>query len=372
MEQQLGRRMGEGRPLHVLMALRNLMYLRHYASTIGELVRRGHRVTLVCDSEHKKITEDIRQAALDLQEELGVELLPAPEGQGFWAQLVREIRAFRDYSRYFDPRLSSSQKCAARAESFVYPPLRRPLGRPEAGELADVKRWRRARFWSQLAYLVDRCLPPSAQIVSLLRQYKPDVVVVSPLVDFNSNQTDLVKAARLHGIPSVHAVASWDNLTNKGLVHVCPDRVLVWNEAQKEEAVSLHNIPADRIVLTGAQLFDHWFERKPSRDRASFCAAAGLDPDRPYILYTCSSVFIARHESDFVLRWLQHLRSSDSERARGVGGADPPTSWKHEICRSVARARDNRASGCCSVPEGWRISCRGTGASRSVQFDLSC
>ena len=100
---------------------------------------------------------------------------------------------------------------------------------------------------------------------------------------------------------AVLAVASWDNLTNKGLIQICPDRVLVWNALQEREAVEMHGIPAERVRKTGAQLYDHWFEMKPSFSRADFCAhAGGLDPDEPIVLYLCSSSFICRDEVAFV------------------------------------------------------------------------
>ena len=41
----------------------------------------------------------------------------------------------------------------------------------------------------------------------------------------------------------------------------------------------------------------------------------GLDPAEPYLLYLCSSVFVAPEERPFVDRWLRALR----ERLGGVG-----------------------------------------------------
>ena len=43
-------------------------------------------------------------------------------------------------------------------------------------------------------------------------------------------------------------VASWDNLSSKGRVRTLPDAVLVWNEAQRDEAVALHGVPPSRVV----------------------------------------------------------------------------------------------------------------------------
>jgi len=35
-------------------------------------------------------------------------------------------------------------------------------------------------------------------------------------------------------------------------------------------------------VVTGAQCFDQWFDRQPSRDRETFCRQVGLPSSPPY------------------------------------------------------------------------------------------
>ena len=76
------------------------------------------------------------------------------------------------------------------------------------------------------------------------------------------------------------------------------DAVLLWNDVQRDEATRLHAVPPERVALTGAHTFDPWFARRPSEDRAGFCARLGFDPARPIVLYLCSSVAIARTARD--------------------------------------------------------------------------
>ena len=90
-------------------------------------------------------------------------------------------------------------------------------------------------------------------------------------------------------MPSALLVFSWDNLSNKGVIHTIPDRVFVWNEVQREEATKLHRVPAAAVVATGAPRFDLFFRMAPSLDRAAFCETAGLDPARPLVVYLASS-----------------------------------------------------------------------------------
>src|SRR4029453_17541016 len=119
------------------------------------------------------------------------------------------------------------------------------------------------------------------------------------------------------GIPSGLLVFSWDNLSNKGLIHEQPDRMFVWNDIQVREAVKLHKYPADRVVITGAPRFDEFFEMKPTTTREEFCQVGGLDPARPIITYLCSSKFVAASEQAFVSRWVSELRRSNDPALAG-------------------------------------------------------
>jgi hypothetical protein len=167
--------------------------------------------------------------------------------------------------------------------------------------------------------LLERLVPVPAALREFVAGQHPDVLVVTPLIELGSQQVDYVKCARQLGVPSVLAVASWDNLTSKGLMRVVPDHVLVWNEAQRQEAVTLHGVAADRVAVTGAVAFDRWFAARPSRSREEFCRLVGLDPGRPFVLYVGSSTFIAPDEVPFVERWLARLRRAADPGVASAG-----------------------------------------------------
>jgi hypothetical protein len=159
----------------------------------------------------------------------------------------------------------------------------------------------------------DRLRPPDRKTLKYVRRAEADAVVVSPLIsrgEWGARHTETVKAAQHLGLPTAAAIGSWDHLTTKGLIKVVPDRVIVWNEAQRREATKLHRVPRRRVVTTGAQAFDQWFSRTPTLTRAQFLASVGLDPARPYVLYTGSSPNItpAAEELPFVDGWLRALR----------------------------------------------------------------
>src|SRR5688572_25997500 len=204
---------------------------------------------------------------------ISFELLPTSRHR-LWYALATGVRASLDYWRYLDGRWDDAPKlrgrAAEQAPQFALILARLPVLGSRAG-LAVLQRTFR---------MIERSLPPPAEVAEVFRRIDPDVLLLTPLLYFRSHQVDHVRCAKQLGIKSVLGVGSWDHLTTKGLIHEPPDRVLVWNEAQKQEAIDLHDVPPERVVVTGSQAYDHWFEMAPSADRASFCARVGLDPAR--------------------------------------------------------------------------------------------
>ena len=132
-------------------------------------------------------------------------------------------------------------------------------------------------------------------------------VVASPQIDY-------LQSAKGLAYPTALCVWSWDHLSSKAILRAVPDRVFVWNETQRQEAVTLHGVPPERVVVTGAQCFDQWFDRQPSTDRGAFCRRVGLAGDRPFLLYVCSALFQgSASEALFVQRWIRALRASRLE-----------------------------------------------------------
>jgi hypothetical protein len=81
----------------------------------------------------------------------------------------------------------------------------------------------------------------------------------------------------------------------------------------------MHDADPDRVVLTGAMVYDQWFARRASTARDEFCARVGLDPARPILLYLCSSPFIAPDEVVFIEQWIGAIRSAPDARVRTAG-----------------------------------------------------
>jgi len=294
--------------MKVLFIARHYSYLRLFESAVAELAARGHELVLAADREEalggRQMVERIAAAHPN------VRLTEAPgRHAGAWSELARAIRLGLDYLRFLDPRYADSPHLRRRARDRA-PRLvvRLAEGRVGPERLGRVLRW------------LESGLPGANQSEQFIRGERPDVVLITPLVDIGSPQLDHFAAARRLGIRTVLPVGSWDHLSSKALLRTYPDRLTVWNESQRREAVDLHGVPAERVVVTGAQCYDQWFDRAPSEPYATFCEKVGLRPDKPFILYVVSSLFKGTvSEPDFVLDWIQAVRRSSDPRLKDIG-----------------------------------------------------
>jgi hypothetical protein len=290
--------------MRVLFVMASPEYLRFFDTLIKELAERGHHVLLAVNSsrDKKPVGLDGLRAVDPRVEVLGV----APSHQGRWGDLADGLRGLMDFARYLHPRLAQAPALRARMKRKASPIAFRWLDLIPSLPPAVV------RALLRVLAACERAIPISREVSDFIADARPDVLLVSPLVEAASEQVEWIKAARARGVRTGVCVASWDNLTNKGHLRIVPDRVLLWNDAQRREAIEFHGVPADRILVTGAQLFDRWFEKRPTRDREAFCARVGLPDARPFVLFTGSSSFISESAAEvaFVRRWLRALRNS--------------------------------------------------------------
>jgi hypothetical protein len=294
----------------MLFLMRSPAYVRNFASVLRALGSRGYRTTVLF--EQRKEGGD--EAGLELMHQLcgeydslHYELLP-PLPLSLRGRLRKALAAGQDYLRYFDQPYGDATKLRSRAVGRVPHGVERALAVP----LRRLPSLRRALV--SAARRVDGWLGDDPGVRRQLEARRPLVLIVTPLVQLRSRQSDWVRAARGLGIPTVLGVYSWDNLTNKGLMHAQPDRVLVWNEAQRRQAIELHGVAPDSIVVAGAWPYDHWFGWQASRSRAELCRELGLPGEQAMILYVCSSRFIAEREPPAVESWVRALRASEDPR----------------------------------------------------------
>jgi hypothetical protein len=299
--------------MRILLALKQRNYINTFARAVEALLRRGHAVHLAWPDEDVSRPDELPDSA-----GLTIESWKPKRGDA-WAPLATTMRRASDYLRYLEPAYRDAGKLRARAFDKMLHSLshgeRTPL--PEWSDVAlDLSAAERDRLKS-ITVMMEEAIPSDPAVEARLAAHRPDVVLVSPLIDLGSSQSDIVKSARRLGIPSGMLLFSWDNLSTKGSLHVPPDRMFVWNELQRREASTLHGYPVEQTVATGAPRFDEFFALAPVTNRASFFAPLGFDPGRPMLMYLGSSKFVITDRELPVMRhWIAAVRASRDPRLR--------------------------------------------------------
>tara|TARA_R110000850_G_scaffold125586_16_gene244066 strand:- start:1777 stop:3138 length:1362 start_codon:yes stop_codon:yes gene_type:complete len=268
---------------------------RHLEGVIFALLEQGHEVVIVTTiddgSSHPNVDGKAILEAEAIYPSLSIEGWSLSEGcMSGMAILVRELLNYSTYFRRGHPSTGLRQRWKKYLPAWLW----RIVGNPLAGHvLASSAIQRFIRF-------VESKIAPDPTCRDWLRHQNADAVIACPYVLPYSHEVEYIKAAKALGIPTFVVVQSWDNLTTKGTFPIYPDRIFLWNDALKQEAVSLHGCRPEQIEVTGSPTFDYWFSTRPTLGREAFAAQCGIDPARPYFVYLCSSRGMIEEEKSYV------------------------------------------------------------------------
>ncbi len=314
--------------MRVLFSMRHVGSVRMYESVLRRLAGAGHEIHILAnrresvgsDTPPETLLDDCPQVTWSWEE-----IRP-----NAWIELATAVRIWLDYLRYFEPRYSTAPRLRIRAADRVPPLLRRVT------EWPGVRTRPGRHLLARALRAIERALPRQADCDDVIRHHRPDVVLLTPLLHLGSPQIELLRSARALGARTALCVGSWDHLSSKSLIREVPDRVFVWNETQKREAVDLHGVPPARVAVTGAQCYDQWFDRVPVRTRAEFCAQLALPPERPFLMWVCSALFPGSPiEAQFVRRWIAEMRASSDPVLASAGILVRPHPARLEEWRAV-------------------------------------
>ena len=137
---------------------------------------------------------------------------------------------------------------------------------------------------------------------SLFDRVQPAMLVVSnPGLIFS--EVPLLRTAVRRGVRAVAVDASWDNFTNKLLPVRKVDRLIVWNDLMKQQAIELHGYQPDDIRVAGTPQWDLYFRDGPATTRDTFFRRIGADPSKKLVTLTTTPHELYPHH-DHVLRVL--------------------------------------------------------------------
>ncbi len=293
--------------MKVMLVLTTFAYLRYFESMVSDLAEAGHEIVIVT-----RIRNSVREFGL-------MDKLNPYISQGkvriVEENLLLHIQnriAFRNlagYANYFRPRHPSYGMRNRFLTSNTIPSAIKFLfnARPVLGLLKY--KWARDLF-----KVIESGIPPINVLKDMLTQMEPDVVIAAGFILLDCWDVEYIKAAKAMSIPTIVPILSWDNLLIKGTFTITPDIVLVWNKELAEEAMFVHDIPRENLQISGAPVFDYFFDLKPKLEKVSFQLSVGLPADAQYLLYLGSGVSIVANETENVIKIVAALQSNPKLR----------------------------------------------------------
>ena len=120
----------------------------------------------------------------------------------------------------------------------------------------------------------------------LFARLKPALVFNGSHIHGAAGELPLRVAQRM-GIPTVGFIFSWDNLSSRSRIMVPYNYWLVWNEQMKRQLLSVYpQIQESNVLVTGTPQMDFHFKPELIMPREELARRIGIDPTRPFILYT--------------------------------------------------------------------------------------
>ena len=153
-----------------------------------------------------------------------------------------------------------------------------------------------------LAYL------PRSFFDGLFSRYEPALVISTTA--HHAEAWPLTYFARRRGCATLANVLSWDNLTTKAAMDTSCGSYTVWSEEMKQELAFHFPYVNAQAFVTGAPLFDIYYNKPYAMDRAEFLEGLGLSPDLPYVLYTTNTPAGMPDENKIVSWFWEELSKS--------------------------------------------------------------
>lgn len=186
--------------------------------------------------------------------------------------------------------------------------LRRMLMKAAARALANRPSLRQL---TRLEQYLNWKLRPTREFDELFQRIRPDLVFNGSHIHGRAGELPLRVAKRM-GIPTAGFIFSWDNLTSRSRIFVPYDYYLVWHEPMRTQLLDIYpEIRRENVCVTGTPQFDFHFKPEFCLSREELCKEIGIDPRRPFILYTTGIDNHFPEEYRHVQSVIRHLRDID-------------------------------------------------------------
>ena len=90
--------------------------------------------------------------------------------------------------------------------------------------------------------------------------------------------------AKRRGIPIIGFINSWDKVTGRCIIRLLPDKLIVFNDIVKKEAMEHDEVKEENIFVAGITQYDHYFKQGIS-SKENFYRKIGIDISKKIIVY---------------------------------------------------------------------------------------
>jgi hypothetical protein len=124
----------------------------------------------------------------------------------------------------------------------------------------------------------------SAYYEAILKTFQPDLIVFSTPGQ-KPDDLPLLYECLKKKIKNISPVYSWDNLTAKGPFIFNVNRLIVWNDIMKNEAIEFHGYKSEDVITAGVPVFDRYtvIINEDSGEKETFLNSLGVNSSIPTI-----------------------------------------------------------------------------------------
>jgi CDP-glycerol glycerophosphotransferase (TagB/SpsB family) len=148
----------------------------------------------------------------------------------------------------------------------------------------------------------------------LFDRYQPALMVASN-PGLILSEVPLLRTAARRKVRSMAVDPSWDNFTNKLIPVRRVNRLIVWNELMRHQAVDLHGYGQDEVRVAGTPQWDLYFREGTVAPRDAFFRQIGADSSRKLVTVTTTPRELYPHH-DHVLRVLIRAMAENAWRSK--------------------------------------------------------
>jgi hypothetical protein len=149
---------------------------------------------------------------------------------------------------------------------------------------------------------------------NLFNKYKPDLVF---LPDVHSIQdVTVLREAKRQKIKTIGMPGSWDHFP-KRFEPLRVDKLMVWNEVIKKEAIELQNYDSKNVFITGAPYYDIFTKNEFLLSREDFFNKFNLNQNKKLIFYSSGSKY-APDDGDVVDIILKSIKENKFNKSAQI------------------------------------------------------